>query len=68
MEPSAVSAGLARVMAHGAPAQRAEAIRLAVILESAPMQPDTIAAAEQLIDAYLNDPYLERSPAPAKEA
>lgn len=52
--------GLARVAEHGAPAQKAEARRLATILEARPDEAGALAAAAQLVDAYLHDPYLER--------
>ena len=52
--------GLILVAARGAPAQRAEALRLASILESTPDDAEAVAAAQHLIDAYLHDPYLER--------
>ena len=55
-----MKAGLALVAAHGAPAQRAEASRLAGVLAQAPHDAEAVAAARQLIDAYLHDPYLER--------
>lgn len=51
---------LARVAERGAPAQQAEAMRLAVVLSETPDDAGAIAAARQLVDAYLNDPYLER--------
>lgn len=55
-----VKEGLDLVAAHGAPAQRVEALRLASILESNPDNADARAAARHLVDAYLHDPYLER--------
>jgi hypothetical protein len=60
VETTAVRLGLARVREHGAPAQRVEAQRLTVLLESSPGETAVLIAAEQLIDAYLNDPYLEK--------
>ena len=52
--------GLDLVATRGAPAQQAEAQRLiSVLLESSNDAP-AMAAARQLIDAYLHDPYLER--------
>lgn len=48
------------VVAHGASAQRAEALRLASILKLTPDDADARAAARHLVDAYLHDPYLER--------
>ncbi len=55
-----VSEGLALVAAHGAPAQQAEASRLAGVLAETPVDAEAVAAARRLIDAYLHDPYLER--------
>jgi hypothetical protein len=57
---AALWSALATVAELGAPAQRAKAQRLAEILASTPDQAVALAAAEQLVDAYLNDPYLER--------
>lgn len=51
---------LARVMAHGAPAQRREAQRLLAALQGHSEDAVTVEAARQLVDAYLHDPYLER--------
>lgn len=51
---------LDQVIARGAPAQRAEALRLRTILEVTPDDAETTLTARQLIEAYLNDPYLER--------
>jgi hypothetical protein len=51
---------LAGVVAHGAPAQQAEARRLVNLPLERPNDAEAVAAAEQLIDAYLHDPYLER--------
>ena len=51
---------LAGVVAHGAPAQQAEAQRLISVLLESPNDAPAIVAARQLIDAYLHDPYLER--------
>jgi hypothetical protein len=55
-----LSVDLDQVIAHGAPAQRAEALRLRTILEVTPDDAETTLTARQLIEAYLNDPYLER--------
>ena len=54
------SRDLEQVIARGAPAQRAEALRLRTILEVTPDDAETTLTARQLIDAYLNDPHLER--------
>jgi len=51
---------LAQVVERGAPAQRLEAERLAAILATDETDPKALDAARHLIDAYLNDPYLER--------
>jgi hypothetical protein len=51
---------LAQVVERGAPAQRLEAQRLAAILAMEERDPKALDAARHLIDAYLNDPYLER--------
>jgi hypothetical protein len=51
---------LDQVIARGAPAQRAEALRLRTILVATPDDAETALTAQQLIDAYLNDPHLER--------
>jgi hypothetical protein len=51
---------LDQVIARGAPAQRAEALRLRAVLEVTPDDVEAALTARQLIDAYLNDPYLER--------
>ena len=51
---------LDQVIVRGAPAQREEALRLRAILEAAPDDAETTLTARQLIDAYLNDPYLDR--------
>ena len=55
-----VKEGLDLVAAHGAPAQQAEASRLAAVLADAPDDAEAATAARHLIDAYLHDPYLER--------
>ena len=55
-----LSVDLDQVIAHGAPAQRAEALRLRAILGVSPDDAETALTARQLIDAYLNDPHLER--------
>ena len=59
MDPS-VREGLDLVAAHGAPAQRAEASRLAKGLAEKPDDAEAVTAARHLVDAYLHDPYLER--------
>lgn len=51
---------LDQVIARGAPAQREEALRLRAILEATLDDVEAALTARQLIDAYLNDPYLER--------
>jgi hypothetical protein len=51
---------LAQIIQGGAPAQRDEALRLSAILDCVPDDPDAHEAARQLVDAYLNDPHLER--------
>ncbi len=48
------------MIARGAPAQRKEALRLRAVLEATPDDVEAALTAQQLIDAYLNDPYLER--------
>lgn len=59
-----LSRDLEQVIARGAPAQREEALRLRATLEAMPDDFEAVLTARQLIDAYLNDPYLERgSPA-----
>ena len=55
-----LSVDLDQVIVHGAPAQRAEALRLRAILGVSPDDAETTLTARQLIDAYLNDPHLER--------
>lgn len=55
-----LSRDLEQVIARGAPAQREEALRLRAILAAAPDDAEMTLTARQLIDAYLNDPYLER--------
>lgn len=52
--------GLDLVVAHGAPAQQVEAMQLASVLAEVPDDAVAVAAARQLIDAYLHDPHLER--------
>ena len=52
--------GLGLVAAYGAPAQQAEALRLVSVLLESPNDAPAIAAARQLVNAYLHDPYLER--------
>ena len=56
----ALSGDLDQVIARGAPAQREEALRLRAILNAKPDDAEAALTARQLIDAYLNDPYLER--------
>ncbi|MFM1964453.1 MAG: hypothetical protein RL134_178 [Actinomycetota bacterium] len=51
---------LAQVVAHGGPAQRAEAERLLAALVDQPGDAVAVEAARLLLDAYLHDPYLER--------
>lgn len=48
------------VVTHGDPAQAAHAEDLLTTLSSDPHDTSAIHAAELLIDAYLNDPYLTR--------
>ena len=60
MSEPALRDDLAQVMDHGAPAQQAEARRLVNLLLERPNDAEAVAAAQQLIDAYLHDPYLER--------
>ena len=57
---ASLAEGLDLVAAYGAPAQQGEALRLTRVLAHAPDDAPAIAAARQLIDAYLHDPYLER--------
>lgn len=57
---ASLAEGLDLVAAHGAPAQQAEATRLAGVLAQMPDDAAAVAAARQLIDAYLHDPFLER--------
>lgn len=56
----ALSEALAQVVERGAPAQQAEAARLVTILAASPGDGQARAAAQYLVDAYLNDPYLGR--------
>lgn len=51
---------LQRIVERGAPAQRDEAIRILAVLGERPSDSDGLEAAQQLIEAYLHDPYLER--------
>lgn len=51
---------LTLVAQRGAPAQQAEAHRLAAILAATPDDASALEAARHLVDAYLHDPYLER--------
>jgi hypothetical protein len=55
-----LSRDLEQVIARGAPAQSEEALRLRAILEVTPDDVEAALTAQRLIDAYLNDPYLER--------
>ena len=57
---NSLSVDLEQVIARGAPAQREEALRLRTILVATPDDAEAALTARQLIDAYLNDPYLER--------
>jgi hypothetical protein len=66
MDPQ-VRQGLRLVAGQGQPAQAAQARRLLEALESSsndaessPSDPASEAAARDLVDAYLNDPYLTR--------
>jgi acetolactate decarboxylase len=52
---------LDQVATHGGPQQRAEAIRLKGHLESSDATAEDFAQAIALHDAYLNDPYIEKS-------
>lgn len=49
------------VARRGALAQRSEARRLIAVLSKDPADAEALMASQQLIDAYLNDPYLERN-------
>ena len=51
---------LREIAERGAPAQAAEARRLLEALRVNPGDLDVCAEARHLVDAYLNDPYLER--------
>ncbi len=51
---------LADVVAHGAPAQAAQAHQFLLRYASAGASPELDADADRLVDAYLNDPYLTR--------
>lgn len=53
--------GLDAVARRGALAQRTEALRLIAALSKDPADAEALMASQQLIDAYLNDPYLERN-------
>lgn len=48
------------VAERGAPAQQAEAARLAAVLDVDPVNADALAAAGLLLDAYLHDPHLDK--------
>ena len=52
---------LTLVAQRGAPAQREQAQRLMAMLAANPDDADTREAARHLVDAYLHDPYLERT-------
>jgi hypothetical protein len=52
--------GLDVVARAGAPAQRAQARKLLEQLAVNPGDDQARAAARELVDAYFNDPYLER--------
>ena len=51
---------LAQVVASAAPAQSERAQQLLNALDSGPWDDATEAAARELIDAYLHDPYLTK--------
>jgi len=51
---------LQRIVERGAPAHRDEAICILAVLGEHPGDSDGLEAAQQLIEAYLHDPYLER--------
>ncbi len=51
---------LAQVVASAAPAQSERAQQLLDALDSGPWDDATEAAARELIDAYLHDPYLTK--------
>jgi hypothetical protein len=53
-------ARLEDVVAHGAPAQAAQAHQLLLRYSSAGASPELDADADALVDAYLNDPHLTR--------
>lgn len=55
-----VSLTLDLVAHKGGPAQQAAARRLIDQLSSDPDDSDALEAAQQLVDAYFNDPHLER--------
>lgn len=63
MEPRAGNASLSEVVQRGGPAQADEARRLLAALAEHPDDPAVAEAADALVDAYLNDPYLTRYPA-----
>jgi len=65
MEPPTRSASLAEVVQRGGPAQAEEARRLLAVLDEHPDDPSAARAADELIDAYLNDPHLTRYPTAA---
>ncbi len=54
------TARLEDVVAHGAPAQAAQAHQLLLRYASAGASPELDTDADRLVDAYLNDPYLTR--------
>ena len=51
---------LAQVVASAAPAQSEQAQQILDALDSGPWDDATEAAARELIDAYLHDPYLTK--------
>lgn len=55
-----MDAHLREIVARGGPAQSAEAELLMRLLAADPTDPHATAAAQDLIDAYLNDPDLVR--------
>jgi hypothetical protein len=63
-QPGEVASGLRSrlevVVAHGAPAQAAQARGLLAQLAEEGVTPGLEADVDRLVDAYLNDPYLTR--------
>jgi len=55
-----VEEALRDVVAHGAPAQVAQARRLLELLEADPHDPGAAADRDALVNAYLHDPHLTR--------